>query len=210
MNLIIKLKKEIYLFQKALILICYLPWILWLLIKEYKIHCIIISILGLSLVCILQSDKVELRIKDLQLAFNKNVHRTKTEYIVIHHSGGDTSATVNDIAKIHFGERGWTGIGYHYFITADGTIFNLRDDSEREVPHAIGFNNNCIAICLSGNFSKNKVPEIQWKIALELVRVMMSKYNVDVEHVIGHRELSGNDTECPGKLFDLEQFRKEL
>lgn len=45
--------------------------------------------------------------------------------------------------------RGWTDIGYHFFIRKDGTVENGRD-LERTPAAQKGFNTGSIAICLSG------------------------------------------------------------
>ena len=198
----------------AIGLIILLPYIAWLYIKRYKYYIVIYSYFVAVIIWLIFMikflNRTDLNIIDISSAYNKGTVRTSTDFIVIHHTAGE-GATPAYIAKIHLQERGWSSIGYHYFIAADGTIYNLRTDNESHVPHAWGFNDNCIAICIDGNYSKRECSEDLWNIALELTRKMMDKYNIDSDHVIGHRELpEQKGTECPGLKFDMNKFRKDL
>lgn len=197
---------------KAFLLLIFLPYIVWLIIKNNKLKSILALFLLLTLLfgCFKRNKVQSLHIVDVQAAFNKNVTRNKTEWIVIHHTAGENAKPLS-IAQIHLTERKWESVGYHYFIDDKGVIYNLRNDNEAQMPHAIGFNDNCVAICISGNFSEHECPELLWEIALELTRQMMKKYNIDTEHVIGHRELPNQlNTQCPGLKFDMNKFREDL
>jgi N-acetylmuramoyl-L-alanine amidase len=46
-------------------------------------------------------------------------------------------------------ERGWSDIGYHYFIKKDGTV-QIGRDLERTPAAQKGFNTGSIAICIHG------------------------------------------------------------
>lgn len=198
----------------AIILIGYLPYILFLYFKRYK-NRILMSCIGVVLFVVVtifacNKSHVELDIRDLQAAYNKNTYRTHTDYIVIHHTAGDENGKVSDIATIHMKKNKWNSIGYHFFIAGDGTVYQLRNSDESNVPHAVGYNNNCVAICIAGNFSEKECPKKLWDITLKLTRQMMKRYNINVNHVLAHRELPNNNTECCGLKFNIEQFRKEL
>jgi nucleoid-associated protein YgaU len=45
---------------------------------------------------------------------------------------------------------------------------------------------------------------------LGLIAVLREKYQIIVEHVRGHRELTGNSTQCPGINLDPAQIRAKL
>ena len=198
----------------AILLIAYIPYICWLYVKKYR-NQLLMGFTGVMLVAIIiafacHREKVELNIVDVQAAFNKGTMRAHTDYIVIHHTAGDEHGKISDIARIHMKENRWNSIGYHYFIASDGVVYQLRNDRESEVPHAIGYNDNCVAICICGNFSEKECPSYIWNIALELTRKMMERYHVDAKHVLAHRELPGNQTECCGSKFDIDKFRDDL
>jgi len=150
-----------------------------------------------------------LQICDLQAAFTTGNQRSATEYVVIHHTAGRQDGTVNDICKVHFGEHQWSTIGYHYFVAADGTVYQLKPDGE-VAPHSFHYNNNAVAICCSGNFNDYPMPEPQYRALLKLTRQLLSKYKLTEKDVLRHCDLKGNQTECPGRNFDLTTFREDL
>lgn len=49
--------------------------------------------------------------------------RAATKYIVLHHRAG--SGTVESIHAEHIA-RGWAGIGYHFYVRRDGSIYRGR------------------------------------------------------------------------------------
>lgn len=149
-------------------------------------------------------------INDLTAAFNTNIKKkAATRYIVLHHTAGGDNGTINDICKVHFGKNKWSGLGYHFFINNDGTVYQLRDTSEA-VPHSFGYNNNSVAICMNGNFSVHKPTDAQWEAALTLVRQLLDFYGLDESAVYKHGDLAGNNTECCGTLFDINEFKNDL
>ena len=90
-------------------------------------------------------------IKETNLRFGELSKRTKTNMIVIHHTGqADIDASAADIHGWHQ-NQGWSGIGYHFVIRKDGTV-------ERGRPvwaigaHAQGDNAHTVGILLSGDF----------------------------------------------------------
>lgn len=151
---------------------------------------------------------------DLTAAFATGEKRTmQVELIAIHHTAGNPNGTVSDICRVHLGQNKWNSVGYHFFITPDGTTYQLRPLDER-VPHAFGCNDNGIAICLAGNFSEYEVPPAQRDAALQLTRWLMRKYNLGKSNVLTHSECRIysplNNTECCGTKFNANKFREKL
>ena len=96
----------------------------------------------------------------LDLNFNEELKpRTQTDYIILHHSGVKKRHTAEDIHQWHK-NRGWAGIGYHYFINKEGEIFECRPRNTVGA-HAIGYNNNSIGICFEGDFNNETMEEAQ-------------------------------------------------
>ena len=152
--------------------------------------------------------------EDLSAAFATGEKRSmQVELIAIHHTAGNPNGSVNDLCRIHFGQNKWNGIGYHFYIVPDGTVYQLRPLDER-VPHAYGCNDNAIAVCLAGNFNDYEVPLAQRDSALQLCRWLMKKYGLTADKVKAHGELTAyspsNTTDCCGKLFNIQKFRQEL
>lgn len=69
-------------------------------------------------------------------------------------------------------------------------------------------NSRAIGICFVGNFDEGPVPQEQWKQGIVLVRSLTRLLDIPISFVVGHRDFAPKS--CPGKLFDLERFRKEV
>lgn len=90
------------------------------------------------------------------------------------------------------------------------------------------WNNHYIAICLLGWFENNRsvtnqdgqifeIPDYftkptraQMKALFTLLNMLTNKYQIPSANVLGHRELRGCNTKCPGKNIDLPELRKAL
>lgn len=141
----------------------------------------------------------------------------KPKYIVIHtaahsYNGKDFNTSAVEIDNWHK-QNGWRGIGYHYVVRKGGEVEVGRDERDTGA-HVRGLNNDSIGICMSGDGDIVRWTDAQLKSVLKLTIMIMSKYNIPVENVIGHREASNikgvpfvNKT-CPGKLVDMDVFRE--
>lgn len=132
--------------------------------------------------------------------------------------------TVEDIRKWHK-QRGFTDIGYHFVIYRDGSV-NTGRDINIIGAHATGHNANSIGICYIGGLDKDgKTPKDtrtkeQKQSMLKLVKELISKYNIPVKNVIGHRDtskdLNGDGIISPNEWikacpsFEVGELRKEL
>ena len=114
--------------------------------------------------------------------------------IVIHHSASRMDTEISEIEEWHIA-RGFSGIGYHYVITEDGSINSTRGESI--VPASVkGKNKGTIAICLTGNFETDPLNMFQILSLEILIKELKAKYG-DHLSVVGHRDLAA--TACPGK-----------
>ena len=131
-------------------------------------------------------------------------------YIVIHHSATDRGNAAS-FDRSHR-QRGWDELGYHFVIDngdggADGRIeVGSRWKKQKWGAHIGGtpnneYNNHGIGICLVGDF-RNKMPSRAQIASLErLVRQLASKYRIDPDNVIGHRDGPNAATVCPGAVL---------
>lgn len=141
----------------------------------------------------------------------------KWTYIVIHHSATDVGDAY--YFNILHRRRGWDGIGYD-FVIDNGT--KGKQDGAIEVSprwinqengahcHASDMNYKGIGICLVGNFSKERVSEKQMSSLVYLVNILSKYYRIHLSHIVGHGQVPGAKTECPGKYFPWGEFRKRL
>jgi len=70
--------------------------------------------------------------------------RKKTSFIVLHHAAASSSSS-DSIHKIHL-QNGWAGIGYHFYIRKDGSIYSGRP-IDTVGAHVSGYNSVCIGVC---------------------------------------------------------------
>lgn len=122
------------------------------------------------------------------------IKRNRTELIVLHHAAAK-SCTVQEVHKWHI-NRGWSGIGYHYFINKDGEIFRGRPE-DTVGAHVTGHNSRSIGVCFEGDYTVQTMPTAQLEAGKELVAYLRNKYKIT--KVKGHRDLMA--TSCPGVKF---------
>lgn len=121
--------------------------------------------------------------------------------VFIHCSASDRHEH-DDISVIrdwHVGGHGWSDVGYHYFITKDGSIQSGRP-LERVPAAQRGYNTGSIAICLHG-LKENKFTEEQFKSLISLCERIALAHRCGVTFH-GHCEVA-NKT-CP--VFDYREI----
>lgn len=135
-------------------------------------------------------------------------------YIIIHHSA-TKNGNVEIFRKAHKA-KGWRNVGYHYVIgngtnSGDGQIEKGRAETETGAHcSAGGMNTKGIGICLVGDFETQRPTAKQMQSLEGLVRDIMSRWKIPAENVLGHREVGGAATLCPGKNFDTKAFRGKI
>ena len=135
--------------------------------------------------------------------------RTRTTHVVFHTAAwpGDPSAA--DIDRAHR-QRGFAKIGYHFLIRKDGTVETGRAVDEVGA-HCRdgGHNHDAVGVCFSGHHNREDWTPAQRAAWLDLAAGLLDRYDVPVEHVIGHRE-AGARKDCPGTRIDCREVRREL
>lgn len=143
-----------------------------------------------------------MEIIDEGLEFNSNMSRMgQVNGIVLHHSGVTVPQSVETIHEYHK-SKGWAGIGYHYYVRKDGSIYKGRSE-EYAGAHCPGVNASSIGICAEGDFNVEDMSEEQKQAIIELVAYVKDEHNI--EYVKGHREILA--TSCPGDNYPLDEIR---
>ncbi|MBP9733635.1 MAG: N-acetylmuramoyl-L-alanine amidase [Candidatus Omnitrophica bacterium] len=137
-------------------------------------------------------------------------------YIVVHHTA-TRDGNAETINALHL-RRGWKeGMGYHFLIDngtdgrADGEIeAGRRWLRQMDGAHANKSNMNHIGIGISlvGNFSETQISEAQLSSLVQLVKTLQKRYGIPMSNIIGHRNVPGAATECPGNNFPWTRFRQ--
>jgi hypothetical protein len=115
--------------------------------------------------------------------------RNKPKVIITHHTGGtdaqpladSSNATVKDVDAWHklrwpgFTSRAGYHVGYHIFISKDGTVTKTREFDE-EGAHCIGMNRSSIGVCFAGNFDLTRPTEAQMLAWYKLYGELLKQY----------------------------------
>ena len=116
-------------------------------------------------------------------------------YIVLHHSASPLSTTAADIDAWHR-KKGWAGMGYHLCINGSGELIRGRE-IDRMGAHARGFN-RAVGCCIVGD---NTTASQRWTWQqIDTLKRTLSVLTVLYPDavVLGHRDLPGVATLCPG------------
>lgn len=141
------------------------------------------------------------------------------KFIVIHHSA-TPNGSLQIFDQYHREKRHMTnGVAYH-FVVCNGT--NGKKDGriqtsmrwKKQIPGGHckkKFNNhNGIGICVVGNCQKKGPTEKQFWSLVWLTKKLMRENGISSRRVLGHKDMSGEQTKCPGKRFPWKRFYKAI
>ena len=128
----------------------------------------------------------------------------KIDLIVIHCSATrcNRSFSLEAVIACHKA-RGFATVGYHYYITRDGTVHAGRP-LYQEGAHATGFNRRSIGVCYEGGLdSQGKPADTRTPAQKDTIRKLLSRLKTDYPNarVVGHRDLPDVRKDCP--CFDV-------
>jgi len=141
----------------------------------------------------------------------------KWKYIIVHHTATDEGSALY-LDESHR-NRGWDGLGYHFLINngtqgkPDGHIeASLRWIHQENGAHCKASNMNAkgIGIAIVGNCTNEKPSQKQLDTLVYTVNVLRKYYNIPTRNIMGHRDVPGANTECPGNSFPWQEFIRHL
>ncbi len=140
------------------------------------------------------------------------------EYIVIHHSATESGSAA--LFHVHHQARGMVnGLAYHFVIDngTAGTRDGFIETGERWVKQLHGghcrqqeINERGIGVCLVGDFTRRQPTPKQMDSLILLVRGLQEQFQVAHGNIVGHGQVLGEFSECPGQSFPWEELRKRL
>jgi N-acetyl-anhydromuramyl-L-alanine amidase AmpD len=140
------------------------------------------------------------------------------KFIVIHHSA-TTNGSAEAFDEQHRARGMVNGLAYHFVIDngTDGTTDGAVETGTRWTKQLPGghcrqnnINEHGIGICLVGDFSKSRPTEKQLDALESLVRQLQEQFDIAADQILGHGEIIGEFSECPGKEFPWDEFKKRL
>lgn len=191
----------------------YIFFLVLILVTIYFLKPTILKVIGWSYKDIYNANITVEEIENMQKSLN--IHYLRYEWseelevdneptkLVYHHTA-IKNISPEDINKLHK-NKGWKGIGYHYYIRKDGTIYKGRED-DAEGSHVKGYNKESIGICVEGNFQEEYLSDEQIESLKKLSLYICLKYNI--KDILPHKELG--KTLCPGKNFPLEEIKNDV
>ena len=72
------------------------------------------------------------------------------------------------------------------------------------------WNQKSIGIAVVGNYSEARLPDPMLDSLTFLVLTLKNFYRIPDRNIIGHRDVPGAATECPGKFFPWNEFKRRL
>ena len=141
----------------------------------------------------------------------------KWQYIIVHHTATDEGSALY-LDESHK-NRGWNGLGYHFIINnntqgkPDGHVeASIRWLHQENGAHCKASNMNAkgIGIALVGNFHNKRPSQKQINTLIYTVNALRKYYKIPISNVMGHRDVPGANTECPGDFFPWQEFVRYL
>ncbi|MEM7131432.1 MAG: N-acetylmuramoyl-L-alanine amidase [Chloroflexota bacterium] len=137
-------------------------------------------------------------------------------HLAIHHTATPPAMSAQRIAELHInsdparGKDAWPGIGYHYFVHADGSI-EQTNPLENISYHVYRHNDYTLGIGFVGSFMNGRIPtSAQLRAGAHLVAWLLQELDISLSRVWGHREFPDNSTVCPGIEWSQGQRWRDL
>jgi len=111
------------------------------------------------------------------------------------------------------------GLAYHFVIDngTDGKPDGYIETGPRWINQMQGghcrqayINEHGIGICLVGNFSVDQPTSKQLDSLALLIHGLQEQFHIPDDHVLGHGEVIGEFSECPGSQFPWDELHKRL
>jgi len=136
-------------------------------------------------------------------------YKSRWRSITVHHSA--TSGGNAEVFGRNHRARGMGGLFYHFVIgngigSSDGLIetgWRWRSQAQVNRP-------NEIEICLVGDFNRQNISARQWDSLVGLISVLRRQYNIPVNCIRRHKDVTRKPTDCPGKNFPFYRLKSEL
>ena len=127
------------------------------------------------------------------------------KYIVMHYTANNGDTAMNNAQYFH---NNSVQASAHYFVDENSVVQSVRDsdgawhcggslESSHHPLHGICMNRNSLGVEMCSDKVNGKFIFTAQTVdrTVELVKMLMAKYNIDVDHVVRHYDVTGKD--CP-------------
>jgi hypothetical protein len=132
------------------------------------------------------------------------------QYLVIQHSVLPGGFPAEKIAAYLVEEKHWPGIGYHFYITSDGKIYQT--NQLETVCYFAGanvqYNERGVCICFAGDFTAEVPSGAQLRSGGKLLAFLMQELELPIERIMGHKRFVA--TQSPGQQWDGGRKWKDM
>jgi len=133
----------------------------------------------------------------------------KWTHIIVHHTGAE-ERNAEQVRSYHL-SLGWQDIGYHFVIERDGEVVKGRNLSLPGAHcRAGGMNFKGIGVALIGNLELHPPLQKQEDALVHLLRCLGEKFSIPVTNILGHNEVPGANTLCPGRFLVMKKIREKV
>lgn len=133
----------------------------------------------------------------------------KWTHIIIHHTGAEEK-DADQVRRYHL-SLGWRDVGYHYVVERDGRVVQGRGlDLLGAHCKASSMNYKGIGIAVIGNLQNHSILPAQEKAVVQLAGDLMGRFAIPLSNVLGHNEVPGAATACPGRHFSMASLRSAV
>ncbi|MBN1059884.1 N-acetylmuramoyl-L-alanine amidase [Clostridium botulinum] len=146
----------------------------------------------------------ELGIREIDYKWSGDLEYNNKPTLLVFHHTASSNLTPTKIHEMHMAKK-WSGIGYHFYIRKDGTVYRGRPE-EAIGAHIKGQNKNTLGICIEGNLEEEQPTEQEIEALEKLSTYLIIKYNI--YGVQGHGDTY--DTLCPGENFPMENVKQAI
>ena len=132
------------------------------------------------------------------------------KYLVIQHSVLPGDFPPERIASFLVEKKQWPGIGYHFYITSDGKIYqtNLLETVCYFAGSDVQYNPQGLCICFAGNFTEAIPTTAQLSSGGRLLAFLMQKLHLPMESIRGQKRFV--ITQSPGNQWDGGRKWKDM
>lgn len=135
--------------------------------------------------------------------------RSAITHLVVHHSAAPAGVDAERLAQYQVTTRGWPGIGCHFLVAADGSIAQTHH-LETAVYHTTGQDANSVGVMFAGDFADMPPTPLQLDRGAHLIAWLAQELKIPNSRIVGHDELPGQSTSCPGRQWLEGQQWKRL